>query len=380
MRAFADSIPSRGDGDGAPQASHWLQLDVDEVLRLGQAGWHSGRNLRSLRSAPVVDVRHLMHAGDGAVGGTGLLRQKFALYIFSPIFRQWNAGPAALLRAIMHQPVFADVKVARSGAAAPVIRLAVDDGFLKVIEAGIMLLCQPLHFVINPALFVAQRLQLPIAVMNDADSGSKSQLQRAMRDGQRVLRILDAASHDGVDVDVEIGVRGQHLQLLVQHLKTLLRNLVRLHVVDGNLHVVEPSAIQPLDAVRHQQIAVRNHARHAAMVADARDDRIEFGMQQRFAAGDGNDAGAETRQMVDAAQHLRQWDRVRDLVELIAIGAGEVAATHGHNMRHIGMAGRGQGMADRGQLADSSGGCLRAAGHAAASRWGTRCRTHLIFH
>ncbi len=136
--------------------------------------------------------------------------------------------------------------------------------------------------------------------MDDADGGGKSQLQRAARNRQCVLRILDAAADDGIDVDVEVGVFGEHLQFLVENFQALLRDLIRLHVVDGNLHVIESGAVQPRDAVRHQQIAVGDHAGDAAVVADAGDDLVELGMQQRLAAGDGDDAGSKPRQMVDA--------------------------------------------------------------------------------
>jgi hypothetical protein len=92
---------------------------------------------------------------------------------------------------------------------------------------------------------------------------------------------------------VKIGVLGQQLQLLVEHLEALLGNLVGHHVVDGDLQMVEPGAVQPLDAFRRQQIAVGDHPGDHAALANVRHDPVEVGMQQRFAAGDGDDRGAQ---------------------------------------------------------------------------------------
>ena len=140
-----------------------------------------------------------------------------------------------------------------------------------------------------------QRLQLPGAVVNDAHRGSESQLHGALAHHQRILRIANAAAHHGVDVHVKIGVFGQQLELLVQHLQALLRNIVRHDVVDADLQVVEPGAVQPLDALGGQQIAVGDHARDHAAAADVRDDLVQIGMQQRLAAADGDDGGAQRR-------------------------------------------------------------------------------------
>ena len=75
--------------------------------------------------------------------------------------------------------------------------------------------------------------------MDDADGGGEAQFQRAASDDQGVVRIVDAASDHGVDVYVEISVFGQHLQFLVEDLQALLRYVIRLDVVDGDLHVIE---------------------------------------------------------------------------------------------------------------------------------------------
>ena len=64
--------------------------------------------------------------------------------------------------------------------------------------------------------------------------------------------------------------------------------------------MLEAGAIQPLDPLGGQQVSVGDHAGDHAVRADVRDDLVEFGMQQRLAAADGDDGGAQLGQMVDA--------------------------------------------------------------------------------
>ena len=108
--------------------------------------------------------------------------------------------------------------------------------------------------------------------MDDADGRGEPEAEGAAADDQRVVGVLDAAADDGVDVHVEVGVLGEELELLVEDLEALLRDFVGLEVVDGDLQVVEAGAVEALDALGHEQVAVGDHAGHAAVVADAGDD------------------------------------------------------------------------------------------------------------
>ena len=110
------------------------------------------------------------------------------------------------------------------------------------------------HGHVNFALHAAQRPKLAGAVMNDADGGRETQRYRAPADHWGILRMANAAADHRVDVDVKLGVLGQQAQLAVQHLQALLRNIVRHHVVDRNLQMVEARAVEPLDALRRQQV------------------------------------------------------------------------------------------------------------------------------
>ncbi len=81
-------------------------------------------------------------------------------------------------------------------------------------------------------------------------------------------------------------------------------------------------------------------------LADAGDDQVEIGVQQRFAAGDGDDGGAERRQVVEARVHGVHRHGLGEIVVLVAVGAGQVAAAHGNHVRQDGMVGGGQPLGD----------------------------------
>ena len=67
-----------------------------------------------------------------------------------------------------------------------------------------------------------------------------------------------------------------HLEFFVENFEALLRDFIRLDVVDGDLQVVEAGLVQPLDALGNQEVAVGDHARERADLADARDDLVQF--------------------------------------------------------------------------------------------------------
>ena len=89
-----------------------------------RSGIRGGAGVESLRRAPGIDGGYLVHAGNGAARGAAFFGEEFAVALLVGVFHERNAGIAALLRAIVDQAVFADVEVARAGAAAPVVFLA----------------------------------------------------------------------------------------------------------------------------------------------------------------------------------------------------------------------------------------------------------------
>ena len=69
----------------------------------------------------------------------------------------------------MDQAFFADVQVASSGAAAPVVGLAFGDAVLKPVEAGVVFVAQFLDLLKNVFLFIREWLQRAIVVVNHPD-------------------------------------------------------------------------------------------------------------------------------------------------------------------------------------------------------------------
>ena len=192
-----------------------------------------------------------------------------------------------------------------------------------------------------PFLF-AQRLQLPAAIVNDADGGSEPEFHGALPNHQRVLRMRNATAHHRIDIHVKISVLCEQLQLLVEYLQALLRHLIGIHVVDGNLQPLESRAIQPLYALRHQQISVRDQSRDHAIGANAADHVIELRMHQRLATRNRHDGRSQCAQLVDAPVHLLDRHRLRKIVKLVAVGTSQVAAPHRNDVRQQRMVGRSQ--------------------------------------
>src|SRR5579863_9820231 len=127
-----------------------------------------------LRSAPSIEDGNLVNARNGAVRSAAFFGEIFAAHVIARVSCEGHAGIAPLLRAVMHQPVFANVKVASAGTASPRIGQALSDVVLEGIDAGEAALLPRLHFVVDTALFAAQRLQLATAVMDDSDSGTET--------------------------------------------------------------------------------------------------------------------------------------------------------------------------------------------------------------
>src|SRR6202034_2723486 len=168
-------------------------------------------------------------------------RKIFAAHVVSRVGRQWYTGIATLLRAVVHQAVLANVEIPRSGAAAPVVGQALRNVVLEGVDAGEAALLPRLHLVVDAALFVIQRLYLTAAVVNDSDGRAETQFHGALSDRERVLWIRNASAYNRIDVHMKVRVFGKPLQLLVQNFQALLRDFIRIDVVDGNLQPFEPS-------------------------------------------------------------------------------------------------------------------------------------------
>jgi len=149
------------------------------------------------------------------------------------------------------EPVFANIEISRAGAATPLVGPSLRDVVLERIDAREAALLHAFHLVVNGAFLVLERLNLALAVVNDADRGTEPQLHGAFTDRQRILRIAYPTADDRIDIYVEVSVLGQQLQLLVENFQRFFRDVVGRDVVDRNLQPLEPGAIQALDALRH---------------------------------------------------------------------------------------------------------------------------------
>src|SRR5216683_4804093 len=99
-----------------------------------------------------------MHTRDRAMRRARLLRMELAAHIGNRVFLERNGRIPALLRAVMHQAVLANIEVARPGAAAPLIRAPQRDVVLKRIYAREATFLQSLHLVVDAPFFVVQGL------------------------------------------------------------------------------------------------------------------------------------------------------------------------------------------------------------------------------
>ena len=86
--------------------------------------------------AEVVEHRYLMDTRDGAERRAGFAAVSLALEVLACIGFERNGGSAPLLRTVVHQAVFADIKESATGAAIPLVRQAAADVLLKMIEVG----------------------------------------------------------------------------------------------------------------------------------------------------------------------------------------------------------------------------------------------------
>src|SRR4051812_37635618 len=120
-------------------------------------------------------------------------------------------------------------------------------------------------------------------VVENPHRARESELPRAGSDDERVLGIRYAAAEHRINGDSKLRSLGEPLKLPVEHLQTLLRHLVRHDVIDADLQVIEPGAVQTVDALGRQQESVRDQGRNGAAVAYTPNDRVEIRMKRRLA-------------------------------------------------------------------------------------------------
>src|SRR5713101_2130026 len=110
--------------------------------------------------------------------------------------------------------------------------------------------------------------------------------------------------------------------------------------------MIKAGAIELLDAVGREQVSIGNQASDDAVTADATDNRFQLGMEKRFASADRNDGGPQRGQPIDTTEKLRRRNGVRNLVELVAVGAGQIAAADRNQMNVDRMTSREHALGD----------------------------------
>src|SRR5215475_3740335 len=202
----------------------------------------------------------------------------------------------ALLRTVMNQAVLAYVEVAPSRATMPLIRQTANQIFLKLVvvverEEGLPPGIQ--DFVVDAPLRRLERLQLAGVVMKDSDRPLETEFEYPSRDGQRVLGLAYRTPQHRIDRDVELRALGQQTEFLIQDLEAFHRDVVGGDVVDADLQVIESSLVQPLYALAGEQIAVGDQRGDDVGAADALDQGFQFGVEQWFAAAEGDGQRSE---------------------------------------------------------------------------------------
>jgi hypothetical protein len=100
--------------------------------------------------------------------------------------------------------------------------------------------------------------------------------------------------------------------------------------------MIEAGAIELLDAIARQQVAVGDQGRNHAAAADMTDDPLELRVEERLSAAQRDDAGAKRGKSIDPAKQFGGRHRSRVVVVLIAICTRQVAAPGGNQVRRYG--------------------------------------------
>ena len=253
----------------------------------------------------------------------------------------------------MNQAVLADVKVPSTGSAAPLVGFPPSDVLLEPVEARKGLFAELLNLTIDRSFSLVQGPQLAVPIVNDAQCAGEAQGDSPAGHLQGVLGEAYAGTDDRVDVDRKVGVLGQHHQLPVQNLEAFLGDIVRVDVVDADLQMLQAGPIELLDALDTEQITVGNQPCHHFSQPYPPHHGVQLGVQHRLPSADGDHGGAQSGQMVDPTHHILDGHRRRDLVELVAVGAGKVAAADGDEVGQHRMPGGKQGFGNHAPFPDT---------------------------
>src|SRR5580704_13760178 len=109
------------------------QIAGHSLVRLGRK--ETSQRLQRLLPE-LVDHGHLVYAGYGAIGGTGLDGVVFMLQMLRTVLIERNAGKTTLLRTVMDESILADIEIATAGMTMPGVGESAHQVFLELVVIG----------------------------------------------------------------------------------------------------------------------------------------------------------------------------------------------------------------------------------------------------
>ena len=234
----------------------------------------------------------------------------------------------------MHEAVLADVEIARAGAAVPFIRLAIGQILLKpvVVREVEHRLPERHNLFEDCSLRIIELQQAARSVVNDSDRCRETEIAARFAIVNASSGFLMPPPTTEFMVTSNSASSARHCSFWSSTFRLFFDTSSGHDVVDADLKMIEAGAIQTLDTVASQEIAIRDQRGDHATLADMVDDLVEVGMKQRLAPAQRHNAGAQCDKSIDAMTDVRRRDRRRTVVVLVTVGAREVTAPDGDEM------------------------------------------------
>ena len=222
-----------------------------------------------------------------------------------------NARIPALLAAIVHQPVLADVQVARPRPAPPVVRPPLHNRFLKLVELRVVGLLPVASSRSRPAplpSFSGFSCPSPSWIIPIVDSNPSSSARLPITSAS--LGFLKPPP----TTELMFTWNSAYSASICSFLSSTFR--LFFETSSGSRLSIEicmwsrPAAFSRSIRSGVQQIAVGDHAGNGAGLPHAANNVVQVGMRQRLAARDADHGRSQPPQVVDAPQHLLQRHRL----------------------------------------------------------------------
>ena len=115
--------------------------------------------------------------------------------------------------------------------------------------------------------------------------------------------------------------------------------------------MLQPRLVQPLRAFFVQMEPVGDQPGDHAPPPHVPDDLVQIRMHQRLPAADRDDRRPHVCQNIQPLLHFRQWHRLREIIEFVAVRARKITLPHGDDVHQDGVLGRHKRFPDHLQLA-----------------------------